>query len=150
DHIARTAKAVLPEVVADRHDLGSLWTIFVAREESAEHRTQAEHDRKVIAHLRAVDTLGSAAFAGEVHTLVGPNAYRIERSRAVTPHREVGIVDAGELEIPSRRFLIDVHEAIGIREGKRAQKETVEQCEDRGVRRNGERERREQHRGGAG
>ena len=66
-------------------------------------------------------SLSLAAGNGQRIATCVEKRHLLESLIAVAPSMEIGIRHADELEIPFRRGLIDVHEALGIREGQRPQ-----------------------------
>jgi hypothetical protein len=60
-------------------------------------------------------------------------AHALERRVALLPRREVGVRNADAHQVPLGGGLVDVDEAVGLGEGKRAQEEAVEDTEDRSI-----------------
>ena len=71
----------------------------------------------------------------------------LEEFRALAPLHEVREVDADDLEVPSRRGLVDVDQAIRFGEGERPEEEAVDEAEDDDVGGDAERQHDDDERG---
>lgn len=69
----------------------------------------AEHGEVVVGDRAALDAFG-AAFVGEIERRDVDERHPDERAAALAPLIEIRIVDAGLVEIPARRFFVDVDE----------------------------------------
>ena len=71
----------------------------------------------------------------------------LEQFRALAPLHEVGKVDADDVEVPSRRGLVDVDQAVRLGERERTQEQAVDEAKDDDVGGDPERQHDDDERG---
>jgi hypothetical protein len=123
----------LPHVVAEQGHVGPAGPVFLRQEVAAEERLQAEDREHVVRDSSAFHALGADVRRGEAPADIGGESHALKGRVALLPRGVIGVGDADAHQVPLGRGLVDVDEAVGLGEGKRAQEEAVEDAEDRRV-----------------
>src|SRR5262249_9415816 len=116
--------------MSEQRHLASARPVFFRQETSAKSQLDAEDRREIVRDASALDALGVAA-PREIEAAPGPDRHTLEQPVVLAPGVKIGIRNAGVIEIPLRRSLIEVHQALRLREGKGAKEQAVEDAEHR-------------------
>jgi hypothetical protein len=139
EDVRRCTETLPPERLQDDDHVLGLRPVFLGGEHAPDEWLDAEHGGKVMRHGQPLDSLRAGAVR-QVEAVLVVERDVVEQLHAVAPLVEVGVVDSNDVEIPSRRRLVEVHEPIGGGKGKWAQEQPVHEAEDDHVGSDAERE----------
>src|SRR5215470_5200453 len=127
-------KILLPSLMAENYGIGAsgrAGRVFVGREPAAEGRSNAEQREEIRVDHGAPETSGSAR-AGESQAANAEDREILEDGVLLAPVEKIGIGDAADLT-GSRDGGLYAYDAVRLREGKRAEQDSVDDGEDGGV-----------------
>ena len=143
------AEPALPEAVAEDHHPVVPVGPLVGRERAAQHRSDAQ-GREEARHHELGDELLRRPLARQVDAVVVEARHRRERRVAFLPPQVVERGDDVRAAGTLGALLPDGDEAPGLVEGEALEEHGVDDREDRGVRADAQRERRDRHGGKTG
>ena len=120
--------------------------IFVGCERAAEERLDAEDGDEIVGYARALDALRARSIR-QIEALTFVERDAVEQPGVLAPLDEIREVHADDIEVPARRRLVDVDEAIGVGKGERAQEQPVDQAKHDDVGGEAERQHADDERG---
>jgi hypothetical protein len=140
-HIGIAVEPALPRLVA-QHRYQLLLLVLLLRENAAHQRRHAEHGKHRRRHACGGNLRGLAD-TRQLKAQAGESAQRRKRARVAPIDHHLGSrhwPGIGMAPVGSGHLIAERHQPFGMREGKRPQKDPVDNREDRGRRADAERQ----------
>src|SRR5205814_7997951 len=111
-------EALSPERRADQNDRRPFRFVLVGRKRTPDERLDAQHSREVVRDLQT-RYASRAGCVRQVEVRGLEDRDGVEQLLVLAPAIEVGIVDPDDVQVPLRRFRIDIDKALRMRERER-------------------------------
>jgi hypothetical protein len=134
DDVSVAAKARVPQPLANHDDARAVRLVFLGREAAAKCGAEPQNGREVVRDHEAVGAVGAGRIS-QVDARRRKERHRVEPARTLAPGMKVRVIDASEVEVPRRRTLVEVHEAVRLPEREGPEEEAVDDREHGSVRR---------------
>ena len=137
-------KALLPEEVAQNHDVGRAGLILLGLKSSSQRGLNAEQIAEIRSHSQSANQVWRAV-ARKIKVSLASKGNLFETSAVLPPEFEFFRSHRPLKPFASRFVLIEPDQAIRIAVGQWSQQDPVDDAEDGGVRSDTERERENSH-----